>query len=174
MTLTRMTSVFALTLGLAIMAPASAAESSILINQQTALCAYPASIATGAYLQQATCSGDTDQMWQGELVARLSNSAVYMRLRNKLTGLCADLESASTLAGVRVVQAPCSTSTTQQWTTPAYAVTSVPTVIGPSAQTFIGMTNRFSGKCLEAPADTTPLRQNTCGSSGYLKWFYVL
>lgn len=167
--------VFTGTLCLAMLSPmANAAESSLLSNQQTALCAFPASGATDAYLQQATCTGDGDQLWMGEVVARLPNLLTYMRLRNKVTGLCADLESASTGIGIRIVQRPCSASLTQQWSTPVIYIGSVPAGTGPSAQANQNITNRFSGKCLEAPADTTPLRQNTCGSSGYLKWFYAL
>ena len=167
--------VFTGTLCLAMLSPAaSAAESSILSNQQTALCAFPAGLASDAYLQQATCTGDGDQLWMGEVVARLPNLLTYMRLRNKATGLCADLESASTANGIRIVQRPCSASLTQQWSTPVIVFTSVPAATGPSAQPNQNITNRFSGKCLEAPADTTPLRQNTCGSGGYLKWFYGL
>lgn len=154
--------------------PAAAAESSILYNQQTTLCAYPIGGAAEAYLHQTTCTGADDQLWVGEVVGRLANWATYMRLRNKVTGLCADLESASSVNGIRIVQRACSTSTTQQWSTPATAIYSVPSAVGLAVQPNQSLTNRFSGKCLEAPADTTPLRQTSCGSSNYLKWFYGL
>lgn len=166
---------FAATLCLATLSPsARAAESSILYNQQTTLCAYPIGGAADAYLHQTACTGAADQLWAGEVVARLSNGTTYMRLRNKTTNLCADLESASTVNGIRIVQRPCNSSTTQQWSTPVTTIYSVPTAVGPTVQTNQNLTNRFSGKCLEAPADTTPLRQNTCGSGGYLRWFYAL
>jgi len=173
--MTRLSFAFAATLCLVSISPhAAAAESSILYNQQTALCAYPISNTAEAYLHQTTCTGDNQQLWVGEVVSRLTNGTSYMRLRNKLTGLCADIEIASTLNGTRIVQRACSTATTQQWTTPINVVWSTPGSVGPSTQPNQGMTNRFSGKCLEAPADTTPLRQNACGSSNYQKWFYAL
>lgn len=176
MTRNCLTGALALSLCLAALAPgASAAESSILYNQQTGLCAYPLSSASDDYVYSTTCNTDASQMWAGEVVARLANAATYMRLRNKLTGLCADLETASTVNGVKIVQRPCSGSTTQQWSTPAYVIISVPAGVGgPSMQPNMTIVNRYSSKCLEAPADNTGLKQGACGSSNYLKWFFAL
>jgi hypothetical protein len=166
---------FAAGLCLATLSPsAAAAESSILYNQQTTLCAYPIGGAADAYLHQTACTGAADQLWAGELVARLSSGTTYMRLRNKATNLCADLETASTVNGIRIVQRTCNSSTTQQWSTPVTIVGSIPTAVGPTVQGNQNLINRFSGRCLEAPADTTPLRQNTCGSGGPLRWFFAL
>lgn len=176
MTRNCLSAAFALSLCLTALAPAaSAAESSILYNQQTTFCAYPPSSASDDYIYATSCNPDAPQMWSGEVVARLTNGTAYMRLRNKFSGLCADLETASTLAGVRIVQRACSGSTTQQWSTPAYAIYSVPAGVGgPSVQPNVTVVNRFSSRCLEAPADNTPLRQANCSSSNYQKWFYAL
>lgn len=175
MTRNCLSAAFALSLSLAALAPAaSAAESSILSNQQTGLCAYPLSSVSDDYVYSTTCNADASQMWSGEVVGRLSNGAAYMRLRNKLTGLCADLETASTVNGVKIVQRACSASTTQQWSATTYVIYSVPNGIGPSAQPNMTVVNRYSSKCLEAPTDNTGLRQGSCGSSNYLKWFFAL
>lgn len=157
---------------------AQAASATVAKNFQNGLCLVPASTASGAFLQQGSCTADASQLWQVEYVDKLgfnTPGTAYFRLRNKQSDLCADLETASANNGIKLVQRACSLSTTQQWAAPTQGVfvyaTNTTYPVGESAKPYQGFSNRFSGKCIDAPPDTTPVQQWTCGSNNNQRWF---
>ncbi|QQQ00716.1 RICIN domain-containing protein [Lysobacter enzymogenes] len=77
------------------------------------------STAPGATVYPWTCGGDPSQQWETQMIGVSSrqgdNAAAIARLVNVKSGLCLDLQSVSTAAGIGLQQATCNGSITQQW-----------------------------------------------------------
>ena len=146
---------------------ASASSSTVIKNYLSGFCAYPATIATGAFIQRAACNASDAQRWAVEYLDKFGSGTpgqAYFRLRNIQSGLCLDLVSQSTANGIKFVHKACSAATSQQWLA-QFASTSK------TSQPYQAVVNRYSGKCLDQPPDTTPIQQWTCGSVNNQLWF---
>lgn len=150
-----------------------AASATIVRNYQYGLCANPATASSGALVQTATCTATPAQMWSAEYVDKGgfgTTGLAYFRLKNQQSGLCLDLQTASTANGMKLVQTACSASTIQQWDAPDIANTAAPYAAGKSYQVYQTFVNRFSGKCLDEPS-SGPLQVYACGSGDNQRWF---
>lgn len=77
------------------------------------------STAPGATVYLWPCAGDSSQQWETQMIGVSTrtgdNSAAVVRLVNVKSGLCLDLQSASTAVGIGLQQAACNGAATQQW-----------------------------------------------------------
>jgi len=119
-----------------------------LVGVQSSKCIGAASTASGTQLDLETCTGTANQRFRPE-----SMGGGFFRLRNELSGLCADVSGVSVADGAAVIAFACGTGLNQQW--------SFTDITGGSER----VTARHSGKVLDvtgqASADGTPIEQFT-------------
>ncbi|NYJ29305.1 RICIN domain-containing protein [Galbitalea soli] len=96
---------------------------------------YLSGATAGAQLTLQTASGDGSQDWA--LVAQTVPTAGYEKLTNRNSGMCLDVNAASTADGANVQQWTCNGGTNQAWQVQAVG------------STFVQLVNRNSGKCLD-------------------------
>ena len=113
----------------------------------------------GAWMQQWTCAGATNQNFQFVPVAGTS----YYQIIARNSGKCMDVQNNSTSDGALIQQWTCGTGTNQQFTLQVVAGTS-----------YINIIARSSGKCFDvqnvSTSDGAWIQQWTCGTGTNQQW----
>jgi endoglucanase len=132
----------------------------VLVNRNSGKCldVRGASIEARAPVQQYTCSGGGNQLWQ--LVA-VGNG--YYNLVAAHSGMCLDVRGANTASSAEVQQHPCTGGTNQQWS-----------LAQSQEGGYYHLVARHSGMCLDVRAksksDRAPVQQYRCNGGKNQRW----
>ncbi|WP_095207920.1 RICIN domain-containing protein [Luteimonas sp. JM171] len=141
--------------------PAVASSSTTIENFQLQHCLAPVSSTSGAFVELQSCTGAEIQLWQYEHM-RYS----HLRLRNKATNMCLDLQTASGADGIRAIQRPCSTNQTQRW-----HFNSTYNHYPEDSLKITSLTNVFSEKCLAIQTGVGTVYQWNCNGKTDQRWW---
>jgi hypothetical protein len=149
-------------LGVAVAAPASAADNNLIIrNQGNLKCLQPVggSVDLGVPIVQEPCDGTPVQQWSRVFVTGGSQFV------NRATGLCLDARGGAT-NGTPVQQWACNTISNEKWGAPTFF---------PAFTTVVSHVSGTSSHCLDNPGqstdDGTAMQLWSCNGTVAQLWF---